>query len=190
MATADLFCFSPQRFNSGLHTLLAPFARERRVFFVEAPTFHAAEDGLKELQVAANIWRVPPRLRSETTPAEQMTSIGRLLAELCERQSIVSPVHWHLTPTTLPLAAHLPRSLVVYDCIDELCASPERLAAQPHKRAALFAVDAAAHAFRQSIIDRMQRLMKGAEASESPSTRRLAKAGRPLPTGLSGAAHA
>ncbi len=204
MAIADLFCFSPIRWSSGFHGLLASFARERRVFFVEAPSFGGSHDGIKELQVAANIWRVAPRLcAAESESSEQTAIVGRLLAEMCERRGIVAPVHWHLTPTTLPLASCLPRSLVVYDRIDELSRSLQQprlalasAAASPsgspaRKRPPLYSVNATPHGWREATVDRMQRLMSEAESAAFPSPRRLARAEpRPLPQsqGLRGAA--
>ena len=173
MSVADLFCFSPLRFNAAMRALTGPFARDRRVFFVEAPHYGARQDGLSEQRVGNNLWRITPRLMSEQEAPAQMATIGRLLLDLCERHTIVAPAHWHLTPVTLPLAAQLPRSLVVYDSIDEMVrpANVEHLDAE-RAHAATFSADANAHAWREAAFARMHRFVTEAENAAAPTPRR------------------
>ncbi len=177
MATADLFCFSHLPWSPARQRLLVPFARERRVFFVEAPVFGATRDRLTELQVAANIWRVPPRLCGTPDATAQTRAIGQLLMELCERRNIVNPVQWHLTPTTLALASHLPRSLVVYDAIDDVSrpAQLESPGCRAGDGATLIALDAPAHGWRDARVERLQTLMRDTENSMGASMRRVSQ---------------
>jgi glycosyltransferase involved in cell wall biosynthesis len=93
-------------------------ARERRVFFIEEPEIDATEPQLGISNIGPNLLRVVPHLppASEEAHDDMLRSLfGRLNQRDGQR-----PIHWFYTPMMLPLVDHLPSSLIVYDCMDEL----------------------------------------------------------------------
>ena len=119
----DLICLSHLRwdfvFQRPQH-LLSRCARERRVLFVEEPTFDADSPRLDVTQHADGVEVLVPRLPAGRSEAEHQAMQRRLLdAHLRERQSRRF-VLWYYTPMMLAFTDHLQPLAVVYDCMDEL----------------------------------------------------------------------
>src|SRR5271165_2597563 len=120
----DLICLSHLRwdfvFQRPQH-LMSRFARDRRVFFVEEPIFHAGEPGLRVTTCArSGVQVVTPHL-SPRTDAERDRTVERLLGEFVGARGIESPVAWFYTPMALRFfPSAISPALVVYDCMDEL----------------------------------------------------------------------
>src|SRR5690554_1910525 len=118
-----LICFSHLRFDFVYQRpqhLMSRFARTYDVLFFEEPV-HDAEDAWLEVRTAErNIHVLIPHLPSG---CENPTDLMRdLLDTHLEASGREPTVLWYYTPMSLPYSAHLPHSLVVYDCMDELSA--------------------------------------------------------------------
>jgi len=105
-------------------------ARERRVFFVEEPTFDEEQPQLSVERIDENLFVVVPRLPRET-PAEAVPRLlEAALGKLSDDLQIEAPIGWYYTPMALDWTSKLKTSLVVYDCMDQLSAfngAPPRL---------------------------------------------------------------
>jgi len=134
MTAPDLLCFSHLRwafvFQRPNH-LMSRFARQQRVFFIEEPVFDAHTAHLETEAVLPNLLRVVPHV-PPCGLAEAEAATHALLRGLCRSHSISQAIHWFYTPMMLGMAGDLPRSLTVYDCMDELAnflhAPPELVA--------------------------------------------------------------
>jgi UDP-galactopyranose mutase len=98
---------------------MSRFARDRRVFYVEEPVFHAPDPVLKTAVCPrTGVHVVTPHLSSEEGGN---TVLQKLLAEFVQARSIQKPIVWFYTPMALEF---FPRSIrpsaVIYDCMDEL----------------------------------------------------------------------
>lgn len=123
----DVVCFSHLRwdfvFQRPQH-LLTRCAKQQRTYFIEEPVFGTEEDaaGRLELRERDGVQVVTPHLK-ESTPPEQAVDIQKALIDaLFIGMDIREPVLWYYTPMALPFSRHLPKSAVVYDCMDELSA--------------------------------------------------------------------
>jgi UDP-galactopyranose mutase len=133
MAVSDLVCLSHLRWGfvyQRPNHLMARAGQERRVFFVEEPEPGEAAD--LRIRAVDGISLVVPVL-PDGLPAESRTgALSRLMRELFAAEGIASPWLWYYTPMAVPWTRRLPRSVVVYDCMDELSAfrfaPPELLA--------------------------------------------------------------
>lgn len=121
----DLICFSHLRWDHVFQRpqqLMERFSRNHRVLFVEEPIpvahhlpyleFHAFE--------GAAVTAVRPRIPEGSPPEETQRILAGLLDELISLLRVRDPILWFYTPMMWPAAAHLDRSAVVYDCMDEL----------------------------------------------------------------------
>jgi glycosyltransferase involved in cell wall biosynthesis len=123
---ADLICLSHLRWDFVYQRpqhLLSRCAKERRVFFVEEPTFGEGPLRLDISRREDNLYVVTPRLpegllSEVAVEAIQQALIDRLIAE----HSITDYVLWYYTPMALGWTRHLRPHAVVYDCMDELSA--------------------------------------------------------------------
>ncbi|MDP2342363.1 MAG: glycosyltransferase family 1 protein [Deltaproteobacteria bacterium] len=120
----DLVCWSHLRwsfvFQRPQH-LMQRWARGRRVFFIEEPI----EGGASRLEVReeeCGVVVVVPCLPRGLPPGERTLELQRLVGALYVERAIVEPICWFYSPMFLDVARALPRSLVVYDCMDELSA--------------------------------------------------------------------
>jgi UDP-galactopyranose mutase len=122
----DLVCLSHLRwdfvFQRPQH-LLSRCARERRVFFVEEPTFGA---GPARIDISERpehgVTVVVPRL-PQGAPSEEADGLQqRLIDDLFEARGIGEHVLWYSTPMALSFTRHLRPLAIVYDCMDELSA--------------------------------------------------------------------
>lgn len=121
----DLVCFSHLRwgfvFQRPNH-LLSRFSKHQRVFFIEEPIFHDAEDQLQIENYNEHLYVVTPHIRAGL-PEEQVFEHQReMIAALFNEKNISRFISWYYTPMALPFTDHLLPELVVYDCMDELSA--------------------------------------------------------------------
>ncbi|WP_437751961.1 glycosyltransferase family 1 protein [Sorangium sp. So ce1389] len=124
-AGPDLICLSHLRWNFVFQRpnhLMSRFAQEKRVYFVEEPVFEDGPPRLETRHIEANLTVVVPHLTHGTEPEEALAQQRRLLNSLVKEQEIRHPILWFYTPMSLPIAADVEPSLVVYDCMDELSA--------------------------------------------------------------------
>jgi UDP-galactopyranose mutase len=122
----DLLCLSHLRwdfvFQRPQH-LMCRCAKERRVFFIEEPTFH--NDTLAQLDLRmreSGVCVVVPRLPKGLSEDEINSTLKLLMDELIASCRIRDYVLWYYTPMALPFTKHLTPQAVVYDCMDELSA--------------------------------------------------------------------
>ncbi len=119
----DLVCLSHLRWDFVYQRpqhLMSRFARDRRVFFFEEPTF---EEGPARLDVTERpggvrvaVPRLPHGLPPEEVEAAQRDLIQRMLAD----HGVAEYVLWYYTPMALGFSDGLAPAAVVYDCMDEL----------------------------------------------------------------------
>jgi glycosyltransferase involved in cell wall biosynthesis len=128
MTAGDLLCFSHLRWNFVFQRpnhLMSRFARQYRVHFIEEPVFEGTEARLERVAIAPNLIRVVPYLPAEQKPplyshAQIAAEVHELVQELCSGECIEQAIHWYYTPLMLRVGRGLSRSVVVYDCMDEL----------------------------------------------------------------------
>ncbi|AUX44707.1 glycosyl transferase [Sorangium cellulosum] len=121
----DLICLSHLRWNFVFQRpnhLMSRFAQEKRVYFVEEPVFDDAPPRLETKHVEANLTIVVPHLTTGTDQEASLAQQRRLIGSLVREQDIRQPILWIYTPMSLPIAADVEPSVVVYDCMDELSA--------------------------------------------------------------------
>src|SRR4051794_9137273 len=121
----DLVCLSHLRWGfvyQRPNHLMSLAAADRRVFFVEEPTFHAGAPRLELEEAAPNLVVATPRLSLGLDGASVISEQRRLLDELLVANEISAPVLWFYTPMALRFSRHLRATTVVYDCMDELSA--------------------------------------------------------------------
>lgn len=124
-AGPDLICLSHLRWNFVFQRpnhLMSRFAQERRVYFVEEPVFDDGPPRIEARHIEANLTVVVPHLRHGAEQEDALVQQRRLLNSLVRDQDIRQPILWFYTPMSLPIAADVEPSLVVYDCMDELSA--------------------------------------------------------------------
>jgi glycosyltransferase involved in cell wall biosynthesis len=141
-AQFDLVCLSHLRWDFVYQRpqhLMSRFARQRRVYFVEEPTF--GDDGPTRLDVSRRehgLRVLTPRLPQGMSGEQAEQAQRQLLAKLFADEQISQYVLWYYTPMAMAFTAHLTPMATVYDCMDELAAfkfAPPQL----HEReAALF----------------------------------------------------
>lgn len=123
--TPDLICLSHLRWNFVFQRpqhLLTRCASERRVYYVEEPTYgpHAAPH--LELQRCGEVTVVVPCLPEACSESDALEAQRRLLDGLIARHGIDQYILWYYTPMALAFTDHLDPQAVVYDCMDELSA--------------------------------------------------------------------
>lgn len=123
-ARKTLLCFSHLRWNFVYQRpqhVISRFARDYDVLYVEEPL--PSGDGTDWLQVrteSAGIKVLVPFLSVEGDQAE--SAQAALLDDYLETRAARDLLLWYYTPMSLGFSRHLPRSLTVYDCMDELSA--------------------------------------------------------------------
>ena len=121
-----LLCFSHLRWHFVYQRpqhLMARFAREHRVFFIEEPVAtDVAEPWLESHAVEGGIQIVVPRLPASLAGPAAVAAQRVLLDELRATEGLRRPVLYYFTPLALKFSDHVGASLVVYDCMDELSA--------------------------------------------------------------------
>jgi glycosyltransferase involved in cell wall biosynthesis len=119
----DLVCLSHLRWNFVFQRpqhLMSRFARERRVFFVEEPLVAEGLPRLVLRHAPEGVIVATPHLPAGAAAPEAIQR--ELLDGLLAEHGVVRPVLWVYTPMALGYARHLPVSVTVYDCMDELSA--------------------------------------------------------------------
>jgi UDP-galactopyranose mutase len=123
MQSQDVLCFSHLRWNfvyQRPNHLMIRCARDRRVLFIEEPMPDASDAWLERTAIAEQLQRVVPHVPAQLSESDENELVARMLAALCSELGIERPVHWLYTPMMLPISEALSRSVVVYDCMDEL----------------------------------------------------------------------
>jgi UDP-galactopyranose mutase len=119
-----LLCFSHLRWHFVYQRpqhLMARFAREHRVIFVEeAVVTDTAKPWLDSHAVEGGIQIVVPRLPEPLSGPETAAAQRALIDGLLAVEGIRQPILYYFTPLALTFSDHVPASLVVYDCMDEL----------------------------------------------------------------------
>jgi UDP-galactopyranose mutase len=123
---ADLVCLSHLRWDFVYQRpqhLLSRFAKERRVFFVEEPTFGEGAMRLDVSQRDCGVYVVVPCLPQELIGDETLDSVQRgMIDRLFADYNINAHFLWYYTPMAVTWTAHLRPQATVYDCMDELSA--------------------------------------------------------------------
>ena len=122
----DLVCFSHLQWDYVFqrpHHLMARFARQRRVFYVEEPRIDQGSARLviqqqDETGVSVVIPYLPDGLSKEKSREVHIA----LVDELIETQQLSHFITWYYTPMAIDYTRHLKSLLSVYDCMDELSA--------------------------------------------------------------------
>jgi len=123
-----MLCFSHLRWDFVYQRpqhLMVRMARHGRVLFVEEPLPFEGEPHLDVRPAAHGVEVVVPRLHAEHCVPGNAAGEARqrmLLDALLQERRISRPVLWYYTPMSWAFSRHLPASLVVYDCMDQLSA--------------------------------------------------------------------
>lgn len=124
-AETDLFCVSHLRwdfvFQRPQH-LLSRAAKERRVYYMEEPTFDTGNTHpcLETHVDSSGVNIVVPHMPTGLTEDQTHASLRALVDGFFEEQGIKDVILWMYTPMLLPVFRHLEPRAVVYDCMDEL----------------------------------------------------------------------
>ena len=121
----DLICFSHLRWNFVYQRpqhLLSRFADCTRVFIVEEPVFHDAEDKLHINKESDSLYVVVPHIQHGGNEEEVVRKQKDMLNTLISVMEISKYFSWYYTPMALSFTNHLNPQLIVYDCMDELAA--------------------------------------------------------------------
>ena len=124
MRLPDLICFSHLRWDfvwQRPQHLMTRAAVERRVWFIEEAQESEGGPELEIRPVDSRVNVVVLRLPSGQLREDRIASCARLLRQLVDSMS-APPLHWYYSPMFREVAAGLPSSGVVYDCMDELSA--------------------------------------------------------------------
>lgn len=122
-ATQDLLCFSHLRWSwvyQRPQHLLTRAARTRRVHYFEEPVFDGGEPRVHVEHPAANVRVVQPIMSATLDSAERISMQRMLLDQYLQTENVRADTLWYYTPMALPFTRHLPASLRVFDCMDEL----------------------------------------------------------------------
>jgi UDP-galactopyranose mutase len=120
----DLICLSRLRWSPGFertHELMARFAAERRVFFVEEPVVDGGGDEpLLAVRVCprAGVRVVVPHLPASLARRDLTAPMRHLMEALLVEHAIDRYLLWYDTPRALAYTAHLAPLAVAYDRID------------------------------------------------------------------------
>src|SRR4051812_29395398 len=97
----DVLCFSHLRWGfvyQRPNHLMARWSRDRRVFFIEEPTFDAASSPRLDMNVVApRLHVVVPRLPPGTTEREAELMQGQLMESLVAQERVSHPLRWFYT---------------------------------------------------------------------------------------------
>jgi glycosyltransferase involved in cell wall biosynthesis len=117
----DVLCLSHLRWGfvyQRPNHLMARWAKERRVFFVEEPLFDSAQPRIEVQLVAPRLHVVVPHL--PVGNADPESQLRTLLDRFVLQEQIRDPLLWLYTPLAVGWSRQLHARTVVYDCMDEL----------------------------------------------------------------------
>ncbi|KYG68055.1 glycosyl transferase [Bdellovibrio bacteriovorus] len=121
---SDLLVFSHLRWNFVFQRpqhLMSRFATFRRVYFIEEPIFHSADEAELELhQSKEGVTVVVPHLPEKIGAKDHDLVLQKLLDNLMNEEMIEDYAAWYYTPMALNFSRHLSPSVTIYDCMDEL----------------------------------------------------------------------
>jgi glycosyltransferase involved in cell wall biosynthesis len=101
--------------------LMTRCARERRVFFIEEPSFEDAPESLFSVhQDASGVSVIVPHLPHGLTPMQQVLAQRQFIDEVFTAYDIRDYLLWYYTPMARAFTNHLSPTAIVYDCMDEL----------------------------------------------------------------------
>lgn len=121
----DLVCFSHLRWNFVYQRpqhLLSRFSKHTRVFFIEEPIFHDADDKLYIREASKNLYVIVPHLKEGKSESEIIAKQKKMIGNLFAVMEITKYISWYYTPMALPFTQNLQPRALVYDCMDELSA--------------------------------------------------------------------
>jgi glycosyltransferase involved in cell wall biosynthesis len=102
---------------------MSRFARNRRVFFFEEPTFEDSEPHVRSSVChETGVLVQTPILPTGLTSAQITTLQRELLHSVLKDNRISHFVAWYYTPMAMSFTGDLDPALTVYDCMDELSA--------------------------------------------------------------------
>jgi UDP-galactopyranose mutase len=122
MHVADVLCLSHLRWGfvyQRPNHLMSRCAKRRRVFFVEEPLFDAPAPHLAVHRTRDGVTVLTPHLGRDAARAPK-AAMRALVDRLVAEERLGRPLVWFYTPMALPYAGHVPASVTVYDCMDEL----------------------------------------------------------------------
>ena len=129
--TTDLLCFGDDwDLASEHHESLARFARDRRVFFIEAPRFANSHPYMPLRSIRPNVWAARPYLTQGTNSREQHFQLCGQLSLLALDMRIVRPIIWYMQAGRWPAMPQISASLVVCGPMAEDAASWDELVEQ------------------------------------------------------------
>lgn len=117
----DVLCLSHLRWGfvyQRPNHIMARWAKERRVFFVEEPIFDSAQPRIEVQLVSQRLHVVVPHL--PLMNADPAPHIRTLLESFVVQEQIRDPLLWFYTPLALGWSRQLDARIIVYDCMDEL----------------------------------------------------------------------
>ena len=120
----DIVCFSHLRWNFVYQRpqhLLSRFAKTRRVYYIEEPTFEASEDSYTVTITQENVHIVVLHLKG-FQHEENVERQKEILTRFFKARNITDYLLWYYTPLALLVSDHLKPNIIVYDCMDELSA--------------------------------------------------------------------
>jgi UDP-galactopyranose mutase len=121
----DVVCISHLRWDFVYQRpqhLLSRCARDRRVFFVEEPTFDTGPARLDVCRRQDGLCVVVPRLPDGLGELAIEAAQQELLDEFLVEWHLKRYLLWYYTPMALGFTRHLDPLGIVYDCMDELSA--------------------------------------------------------------------
>jgi UDP-galactopyranose mutase len=122
----DLICFSDIRWDflwQRPHHLMSRFAKSYRIYFVEAPVFHADYDQLVIRVTDERITLLAPHLQNESDRPDTNLRQQELLKRFFHDENISLDVFWYYSPTALKFTRLFQPKLIVYDCMEGTHAS-------------------------------------------------------------------
>jgi glycosyltransferase involved in cell wall biosynthesis len=123
MTLPPIICFSHLRWGfvyQRPNHLMARFAREREVYFVEEYVADASVQWMEIRRVNRSLSIVTPHIVPPSSPEAAVRSQRDLVDELMATTRTDDFVAWYYTPMALPFTRHLNPVATIYDCMDEL----------------------------------------------------------------------
>jgi glycosyltransferase involved in cell wall biosynthesis len=119
----SVLCFSHLRWGfvyQRPNHLMARYAKEQTVYFIEEPIWDATVPWLDVQTVPPGIRVAVPHLPLSLDRASAIDAQRALIDELMSTHNIQEFVAWYYTPMALQFTRHLEPVATVYDCMDEL----------------------------------------------------------------------